>query len=256
MVSIIIPAYNCEQYISQCLNSLFNQSVSSIEIIVVDDGSNDGTARILDDYSKLEKRLKVFHVQNGGPSRARNIGLSHATGEWVLFVDADDWVDDDILSKLDLEVYRADITFFGFKKCFENNYVENCMPMNADYTEDDEKISAQLKYLFDSKAEFFGYSYNKVFKRSIIEKHKIRFFEDFCNREDEIFTLNYCRYISSCRIIPLAPYNYRILNNSLSHNLNVRYRNYRMLIEAELKILQSYNMSQFKVVVLGRIFNY
>lgn len=256
MVSIIIPAYNCERYISQCLDSLLNQNISSIEIIVVDDGSNDGTARILDDYSNSEERLRVFHVQNGGPSRARNIGLSHAMGEWILFVDADDWVDTDILLELDIEENPADITFFGFKKCFEDGSIEKCIPLNVDYTEDKAKIQARLKELFDSKIEYFGYSMNKIFKRSIIEKYKVRFVENLCNREDEIFTLSYCRYISNCRIVSFAPYNYRILNSSLSHNLTIRYRNYRMLIETELEILQSYDMSEFKAVVLGRIFKY
>lgn len=256
MISIIIPAYNCEHFISKCLDSIFNQNVSSIEVIVVDDGSKDKTSNILDDYSNREERLKVFHVQNGGPSRARNVGLSHALGEWVLFVDADDWVDIDILSKLDLQKQKADITFFGFKKWYNDGAIEDCKPQNFDYTENKTEIQFQLERLFNNKWEFFGYSVNKLFKREIIEKYGVRFAENLHNREDEVFVLNFCQHISSCRTVSFSPYNYRILDNSLSHNLSIHYRNYQMLIKAELNILQSYDMSQFKIAVLGRIYKY
>lgn len=132
MVSIIIPVYNCEYYISKCLDSILNQNEKSIEVIAVDDGSKDSSAQIIDEYSAQDRRIKALHIENSGPSRARNIGLGHATGDWILFVDADDWIDTDILSRLELNNNSPDITFFGFKKHYEDGHCEECIPKEAD----------------------------------------------------------------------------------------------------------------------------
>lgn len=256
MVSIIIPAYNCENYIAQCLDSLLQQEETSVEIIVINDGSKDRTGQILDKYACIDARLKVLHVQNGGPSRARNIGLDNATGEWILFVDADDWVDYDILARLQLNERTADITFFGFKRCYNNGRIEECIPKSVCYSKEKTEILQELKTLFDSREEYFGYSVNKIYKHSIISEHNIRFKEGLHVREDEVFALTYCQYISSIQTIAFAPYNYRILDDSLSHCTSIRNRNYRLLIKTEQEIMQSYRMSAFKSAVLGRLFKY
>lgn len=256
MVSIIIPVYNCKKYISRCLDSILNQKESSIEVIVIDDGSNDGTAFILDSYAKVDNRLHVFHVENGGPSTARNIGLDNAVGDWILFVDADDWLDPNILSDLDLDTTSSDITFFGFKRCYDNSKQEICLPDEFQYTIDQKQIFSCLEYLLNSKDEFFGYSVNKIYKRSIIQKYNIRFKENLNVREDEAFALNYCLYIQSIRTISFAPYNYRILEGSLSHNKQVRFRNYQLLIDVELILLDLYPLTDFRNSFLNRIYKY
>lgn len=254
MVSIIVPAYNCEKYISSCIESILSQKEVSIEVIVIDDGSNDSTASILDAYKILDNRLHIFHVENGGPSKARNIGIEKATGDWILFVDADDWVDTNILSDLKLNKDSPDITFFGFKKCYDNAKQDICLPMAFNCTSK-EQIFSHLKDLFDNKDEFFGYSVNKIYKSSIIKEHNIRFVEKLNVREDEVFALNYCQYIKSVKALASAPYNYRILENSLSHK-QIHFRNYRLLIEIEKKLLTSFPLSDFKNAFLNRLFKY
>lgn len=256
MVSIIIPAYNCERYIQQCLDSLFQQEEQNLEIIVVNDGSEDGTADILNNYSKNEDRLKILNVKNGGPSRARNIGLDNANGDWVLFVDADDWVDTDILSSLDLNQNAADIIFFGFKRCYEDTRIVECIPESVGCECTADAVNRQLLSLFNSKAAFFGFTFNKIYKRSIIEQHQLRFREGLNVREDEAFILNYCLYITSVKTMAFAPYNYRMLQNSLSHSPALRFRNFRLLVETEKAVLKSYATSEFKSAVSARLFTY
>lgn len=256
MVSIIIPAYNCERYIQQCLDSLFQQEEQNLEIIVVNDGSEDGTADILNNYSKNEDRLKVLNVKNGGPSRARNIGLDNANGDWVFFVDADDWVDTDILSSLDLNQNAADIIFFGFKRCYEDTRIVECIPERVGCECTADAVNRQLLSLFNSKAALFGFTFNKIYKRSIIEQHHLRFRDGLNVREDEAFVLNYCLYITSVKTMAFAPYNYRMLQNSLSHSPALRFRNFRLLVETEKAVLKSYATSEFKSAVSARLFTY
>lgn len=111
LVSIIVPVYNTEKYISECLHSLIQQSYSHIEIIAVDDGSTDNSLKILNDISAKDKRLKVFSQPNQGVSAARNLALSKATGEYIMFVDADDWIDSSTIEECLQTIGDTDICF-------------------------------------------------------------------------------------------------------------------------------------------------
>lgn len=93
VISIIVPVYNVEKYLSQCIDSILAQAFIDFELLLVDDGSTDGSGRICDEYANKDARIQVFHKKNGGVSSARNIGLEHAQGEWITFVDSDDWLD-------------------------------------------------------------------------------------------------------------------------------------------------------------------
>lgn len=93
MISVVIPVYNTVRYLRQCLDSVISQTYSDLEILIVDDGSTDGSADICDEYEKRDKRISVFHVENSGPSAARNVGIENACGEFIMFVDSDDYVD-------------------------------------------------------------------------------------------------------------------------------------------------------------------
>lgn len=91
-LSVIVPVYNAEKYLDRCIQSIINQTYSNIELLLVDDGSKDSSAKICDDYALTDKRIRVFHKENGGVSSARNMGLDMATGYYVAFVDADDYL--------------------------------------------------------------------------------------------------------------------------------------------------------------------
>ena len=99
-VSIIVPVYNSEKYLQTLINSLIAQTLKEIEIIVIDDGSTDSSGKILDDYQSELEKIKVIHKQNAGVSAARNTGLEVASGEYIGFVDSDDWIEKDMYEKL------------------------------------------------------------------------------------------------------------------------------------------------------------
>lgn len=258
MISFIIPAYNCDAYIRQCIESILFQGDPDFEVIIIDDGSNDGTSAIIEEYVKKDSRVRFFHVENGGPARARNIGLDNAIGDWVIFVDADDWVDLDFLAKLDLRNKNniPDIIFWGFKRCYENSHVEVCAPKDYHVATDKMFISAQLVYLLESDDEFFGYSVNKIYKRSIIEEANIRFCKGLSFREDELFALQYCSHITSSMILSQVPYNYRIIDSSLSHDVAIKFRNHFLLASKECAILSLFEHTTFHEALARRIFKY
>ena len=114
VISVIVPVYNVREYLSKCIDSLINQKYPAVEIILIDDGSTDGSDKILDEYSDKDVRIKVIHIPNGGVSNARNIGLDMATGDYITFVDSDDWIEPDFfeLGIQKLQSNEADI-FIG-----------------------------------------------------------------------------------------------------------------------------------------------
>lgn len=100
LVSVIVPVYNVHEYLDKCVSSVLSQTYKNLEVILVDDGSKDGSERIVDDYKKLDKKIIVVHKKNGGLSSARNAGLKKATGEWVAFIDSDDYIDECFIERL------------------------------------------------------------------------------------------------------------------------------------------------------------
>ena len=118
-ISIIVPVYNSEKYLGACIDSILSQYFRDFELILVDDGSRDSSPHICDDYTQKDSRVKVIHKENGGVSAARNDGLDIAKGEYVTFIDSDDWVERDYLSTL--SNYRNyDIVFFSHRMIYED----------------------------------------------------------------------------------------------------------------------------------------
>lgn len=115
MISVIVPVYNVEQYLRKCLDSIVNQTYEDLEILIIDDGSTDGSGRICDEY-KRDERVRVLHTNNCGLSAARNLGLDEAKGEWIGFVDSDDWIESNMFGALfrRAEEARADVVECGF----------------------------------------------------------------------------------------------------------------------------------------------
>ena len=114
LVSVIVPVYNVAPYLEQCLDSIVNQTYRNLEIILVDDGSTDESGAICDRYAEQDSRIQVVHKENGGQSSARNVALDMMTGEWVLFVDSDDWIELNTLELLfEQKDERADLVEFG-----------------------------------------------------------------------------------------------------------------------------------------------
>ena len=121
-ISIIVPVYNSEKYLDACIDSILSQSFRDFELILVDDGSKDSSAQICDEYASQDTRVRVIHKANGGVSAARNDGLDIAKGEYITFIDSDDWVERESLSTI--SNYRDyDIVFFSHRLVYEGGYI-------------------------------------------------------------------------------------------------------------------------------------
>ena len=225
MISIIIPVYNAKKYISRCVESIINQKYREWELLLIDDGSSDGSGIICDEFARLDSRIRVFHKENGGPSSARNLGIEHALGEWLYFVDSDDFLDDDHLEHYALN-FDSDIVFQGYKKIDEKTlHIIKVVNYPNTIAKGTENVIETLCDIFEF-GFFFGPVWNKIFKKEIVTRNQIRFNENISYREDEIFTFIYCKYINSIHILHTTSYNYQITKNSLMRS----YRSPKMCI--------------------------
>ncbi len=209
-VSIIVPIYNVEKYLSKCLDSLINQTFREIEIILIDDGSKDSSGYICDKYAHRDKRIKVIHKNNEGVSIARNVGLNCAQGKWISFVDSDDWVNLDMYEILINKAQDCDLIYFPLIEQFKDGTTRvNSMP--AFFSENRTLVEKNILLLKNNCVfcEFFGWTCNKLFKNEIIKRYNLLFDSCLSYREDEVFTLNYCKYIHSLQFLPIPLYNYR-----------------------------------------------
>ena len=166
-VSIIVPVFNVEIYIDECINSILHQTYQNLEILIIDDGSEDNCGNIVDEYAKTDGRVKVFHKENGGISSARNLALKHATGEYYCFIDSDDFYELDFVEKMisALVNSKADMVFCNYYSC----YVDRNTPGRKYLEVEDGRVFSSEEYL----RWFYGYSgacafmWNKMFKKEI-----------------------------------------------------------------------------------------
>ena len=135
-ISIIVPVYNVEQYLENCINSVLNQSFRNFQLILVDDGSKDSSGEICDRFVLKDSRVKVIHKPNAGVSAARNAGIDIATGQFICFIDSDDWIESEYLQKIVDEIYDFDILFFGSVWHYEDGCSRSLSFQNSEYKKD------------------------------------------------------------------------------------------------------------------------
>lgn len=216
-VSVIIPIYNAEMYLSKCIESILAQSMPDFELLLVDDGSTDGSGALCDRYAEQDERIRVFHRTNGGVSRARNCGLDEAQGDYIVFIDADDWVDSDHLEQFLRSGIAADgIAFSNFYRERPDGRPGKPAPMpDFEVTDNHEHCMKAFAQLL--RARCFGWSWNKMFCRETIERHGLRFDPNIQYAEDEIFTARYCTHVRRIVCNSHPTYHYRYVQNSLLH---------------------------------------
>lgn len=212
--SVIIPVYNAEKTLRRCLDSLVKQAFSDYELLLINDGSTDGSDVICREYANAYSCIRYFAKENGGVSSARNLGLEQARGEYILFVDSDDYVSNGYFAGIDQELtqYRPDLLMFGAA----NIGVEKRVRITGAYQETEESniasriADAMQRYLFSSL-------WNKVFYRQIIEQNYIRFEKNLSIGEDQVFLFAYAMHIRSVASIESILYNVDVSDgNSLS----------------------------------------
>lgn len=213
VVSIIVPVYNSELHLSRCLDSLISQDYSNIEIILINDGSIDNSLAILKEYEDKDERIKVFDQTNSGVSHARNVGLSEAKGEYICFVDSDDYVDTTYVSNFIKGLDKnSDLVFQGLNEIHLDKSVRRVIPKQAFYS-----YSNILNGISDiNKHKIFGYVCNKLYKASIIRTNNLKFREDINISEDRIFALKYLQYVQSMQVVAESAYNYELQETGLT----------------------------------------
>ena len=207
-ISVIVPVYNTEKYLTRCIDSILSQTFTDFELLLIDDGSKDSSGAICDEYAAKDNRVRVFHKENVGVSSARNLGLDNAKCEWIAFVDSDDWVENDYLKLLydnnDDLVVSACIYEKPNKIVFENLI--------------DKQINIGYNNLTDILMKgVFMTPYCALYRYDILEDYNIRFDNLLSSREDTLFDWTYIFYINRIRIISNTSYHYCINVNGLSN---------------------------------------
>lgn len=210
-ISVIVPIYNKESLLSHCVDSLIPNCHEDYELILVDDGSKDGSGRLLDEYASKNTHIKVIHKPNGGVSSARNAGLKTATGEYITFVDPDDFVEVGYIdSYVTLcEQHHADLVVGGVKeKILGEN--ENIIDFKYDdYYIEDVNTAVSQKYIQESNLLKSCFLHAKILKRSIIEKNDLTL-KPVSSTEDTIFMFEYLQHVQSIQFSSYQGYNYII----------------------------------------------
>lgn len=223
MISIIVPIYKVEKYIRQCVDSIISQTLKDIEIILVDDGSPDNCPSICDEYAKKDNRVRVVHKENGGLISARKAGLESSSGEYVCFVDGDDWIDKDMYLKISQAIskYSPDCVITQFYYSFPDEEIKSGYLLDREYytrAEIEKDIFPTM--LFANRYYTFGILPNcwtKVFKRELLEKHLLNTDNKIRMGEDIAFTYPCLMDCQSVAFVDLPLYHYRSNPDSMTN---------------------------------------
>lgn len=239
-LSVIVPVYNVEKYLDKCITSILGQTYTNIELILLDDGSRDGSGAICDKHAAADHRIRVIHKPNSGVSRTRNIGLEMATGELVTFVDSDDYLAPDYFADMAdaLLASSSDLVMAGHTR------------IDADSTKEFSFIPKQFgidqfpRLFSELKVQNSATVWGRIFRTEIICCNHMRFTEDMKLGEDAVFLLTYLQYCRSVCFVANCGYFYRIMPGSLSNSLHdfeceyLSYRTFKSTIEKVRRTLQ------------------
>lgn len=216
-LSIIIPAYNAEVYLPQCLDSILAQEHQDCEVIVVDDGSTDGTAALLEHYPDV----KVIHQENRGMSTARNRGLDEAQGEYILFVDSDDLLTDGALETLVAELSGEDIIAFNAKKLHDATGEQTYHPTIRE-PETTDGWTYFCRHRLEATDIHFVCIWQRAYRRQFLIDNNLRFADGILRAEDDLFTTQAMLAAKTLRTITPCLYIYRIRANSITTTVDRR----------------------------------
>lgn len=226
MISIIVPVYNAEKYLEQCLNSLLKQTYQNLEIICVNDGSTDKSGRFLEQFQKNDFRIKVINKTNEGVSKARNMALEVASGEFLMFVDADDWIDKNTCERIlnCQKQTQADVVMWPYMSEHKHEAVPKAIFPENDvvFLEDEVREKIHRRFIglvgeelrYPEKADSLCPVWGKLYKRKLIEQNKIRFIDirKIGSYEDGLFNLEVFLHVKKAVYIQEYFYHYRRTN--------------------------------------------
>lgn len=216
LVSLIIPVYNNKFFLNKCIESVLNQTYKNIEVILINDGSSDGSGHICDVYAEKDKRIKVIHQENQGVSVARNKGLDKASGTFIQFVDSDDYIEDKMTEILVTEMNEnIDVTMCGYKSIHRDKDGKIRSTNSNVYKESHiSKESFSKKFGIYFKDMFINFIWNKLYRVDIIKNNNVYFDSDIGWGEDLIFNLDYLEHCNNISIIKDSLYSYVEYNDA------------------------------------------
>ena len=205
LISLIVPVYKAELYLSRCINSILIQTYTNFELILINDGSPDNSGDICDRFANTDSRVHVYHKKNVGVSTARNLGLDVAKGVWISFIDADDWIEPQTLSYCVSNFQQCEMIRFGIKYIFNTHqYVDKRIDTNWDYN--------QYCSMVVSRQTALGVA-GGMYQRSIFTENNIRFDSKYSLGEDWLVLFAYLKHIRKLIIIEAPLYNYNRMNH-------------------------------------------
>lgn len=250
LISVIVPIYNVAPYLADCVDSIINQTYTNLEIILVDDGSTDGCGAMCDEYAQKDARIRVIHKQNGGQSSARNAGMDIMTGEYVAFVDSDDWLRNDTYS-LCMDIFAhstVDVVKFGFLQVYPDQTTSGYMDGVSLLLEGAGTILRSLIYT----NKLGGVVTNALFRSEVLSA--CRFREGYIH-EDEIYILKIFseERIQSMQILPQQLYYYRRLREGATTS-RFNERNLTNLLDGLFQCVKDANETNKKNVALSNAY--
>ena len=238
MVSIIVPVYNVESYLDECIQSIVNQTYQNWECILINDGSMDNSEHICDTWVEKDNRIHVIHQSNQGVSAARNTGIQHAKGEYITFIDSDDWIEKNYLYSFieALQNNQSDLIVSGLIHNYNNGETKIYTPQSPEsFNLNWQNINSFVSL---NKIHLLYPPYVKLYKAQLIKKYNIRFNKQYSYGEDLLFNYDYLEHVNTITCIDKAYYHYRIIgNNTLSSKL--RHDQFETDY-AQWKVLQSF----------------
>jgi glycosyltransferase involved in cell wall biosynthesis len=218
LLSVIVPVYNVEEQLSRCVESILKQTYTNFELLLVNDGSKDSSGEICDFYAQKDSRVKVFHKENGGASSARNIGIENAAGEYICFVDSDDYVDENYLSSFFVDALTEDkytLVIQSLINEIDGHVVKKTTFYEGLYNENEFSKLFCLNNLVSK-----GYTVCKLYNIQIIKNNNLRFNPHIHYNEDLLFMLTYLSYVKNVYLSNKMHYHYVSTDGSLSKKYN------------------------------------
>lgn len=246
-VSVIVPIYNVEKYLKRCIDSILIQTLKSIEIILIDDGSTDNSSNICDEYQQLDKRVKVIHIQNAGPSNARNIGIVEAKGEYVGFIDSDDYIEGEMYEQL---YYQAKL--FNSQMCCSSYYCEKPdsssvieLPLEPGILMDKNYISLTLvKNIAKCNDAGLFSLWNKIYNREFLQRQNIWMDIKRNHGEDWVFNLELYKRYSNITYVNKPFYHYLQTKSGLFKKYRENY--FTLCLDGRIRMLEFFDF--FKIL--------
>lgn len=262
-ISVIVPVYNAEEYLETCIQSICRQSIKELQIILVDDGSMDGSLSICRKLEESDHRIEVIHQENGGASSARNKGMHYASAEWIMFVDSDDWLEEGAIKTLYDETNRSDCDII--MGMIVNNYSfseQDAAKMQRKINRYDlseyrtafqggciiepqvfaSVFPEQMKHL-----PFLGSPCAKIYRRKLLQEGQISFLENIHYGEDSIFNMNVLSKARSVCYISAPIYHYRMRPGSLSTGkIDEKYKQYHDYVRASEKCIRHLDIAKME----------